>query len=62
MIMVLNNSCYAAMKRLHLSFYPDGDAAKSGIFDGVNIPGAPTTKSWQHPSAATENGWKTPNA
>ena len=39
MIMVLNNSCYAAMKRLHLSFYPDGDAAKSGIFHGVNIPG-----------------------
>ena len=27
------------MKRLHLSLYPDGDAAKSGIFHGVNIPG-----------------------
>ena len=40
MIVVFNNSCYAAMKRLHLSFYPDGDAAKSGIFHGVNIPGS----------------------
>ena len=27
------------MKQLHLSLYPDGDAAKSGIFHGVNIPG-----------------------
>ncbi len=39
MIVVFNNSSYAAMKRLHLSFYPDGDAAKSGIFHGVDIPG-----------------------
>jgi thiamine pyrophosphate-dependent acetolactate synthase large subunit-like protein len=39
MIVVFNNSSYAAMKRLHLSFYPDGDAAKSGISHGVNIPG-----------------------
>lgn len=39
MIVVFNNTSYAAMKRLHLSFYPDGDAAKSGIFHGVNIPG-----------------------
>ena len=39
MILVFNNSSYAAMKRLHLSFYPDGDAAKSGISHGVNIPG-----------------------
>ncbi|MDP7587940.1 MAG: thiamine pyrophosphate-binding protein [Dehalococcoidia bacterium] len=39
MIVVFNNSSYAAMKRLHLSFYPDGDAAKSGIFHGVSIPG-----------------------
>ena len=27
------------MKRLHLSFYPEGDAAKPGIFHGVDIPG-----------------------
>ena len=27
------------MKRLHLSLYPDGDAATSGIFHGVNLPG-----------------------
>ena len=40
MIVVFNNSCYAAMRRLHLSFYPDGDAAKSGIFHGANIPGS----------------------
>ena len=39
MIVVFNNASYAAMKRLHLSFYPDGDAAKSGIFHGVDIPG-----------------------
>jgi acetolactate synthase-1/2/3 large subunit len=39
MIVVFNNTSYAAMKRLHLSFYPDGDAAKSGIFHGVDIPG-----------------------
>ena len=39
MIVVFNNTSYAAMKRLHLSFYPEGDAAKSGIFHGVDIPG-----------------------
>ena len=39
MIVVFNNASYAAMKNLHLSFYPDGDAAKSGIFHGVEIPG-----------------------
>ena len=39
MIVVFNNASYAAMKSLHLSFYPDGDAAKSGIFHGVDIPG-----------------------
>ncbi|MCH7494103.1 class I tRNA ligase family protein, partial [bacterium] len=39
MIVVFNNASYAAMKNLHLSFYPDGDAAKSGIFHGVHIPG-----------------------
>ena len=39
MIVVFNNASYAAMKSLHLSFYPDGDAAKSGIFHGVHIPG-----------------------
>lgn len=39
LIVVFNNTSYAAMKRLHLSFYPDGDAAKSGIFHGVDIPG-----------------------
>ena len=27
------------MKRLHLSLHPDGDAATSGIFHGVNLPG-----------------------
>ena len=39
MIVVFNNTSYAAMKRLHLSIYPDGVAAKSGIFHGVDIPG-----------------------
>ena len=39
MIVVFNNAGYASMKSLHLSFYPDGDAAKSGIFHGVDIPG-----------------------
>ena len=39
MIVVFNNTSYAAMKRLHLSFYPEGAAAKTGIFHGVDIPG-----------------------
>ena len=39
LIVVFNNASYAAMKSLHLSFNPDGDAAKSGIFHGVDIPG-----------------------
>ena len=39
MIVIFNNTSYAAMKRLHLSFYPEGDAAKTGIFHGVDIPG-----------------------
>ena len=39
MIVVFNNASYAAMKSLHLSFYPEGEAAKSGIFHGVHIPG-----------------------
>ncbi len=39
MIVVFNNTSYAAMKRTHLSFYPDGVAAKSSIFHGVDIPG-----------------------
>jgi thiamine pyrophosphate-dependent acetolactate synthase large subunit-like protein len=39
LIIVFNNGCYASMRRNHLSFYPLGDSATSGIFYGVNIPG-----------------------
>ena len=39
LIIVFNNASYAAMKSLHLAFYPDGAAAQSGIFHGVDIPG-----------------------
>ena len=39
LIVVFNNASYAAMKSLHLSFYPGGTAAQSGIFHGVDIPG-----------------------
>ena len=39
LIVVFNNASYAAMKSLHLSFYPEGTAAQSGIFHGVDIPG-----------------------
>lgn len=39
LIVVFNNASYGAMKSLHLSFYPEGTAAQSGIFHGVDIPG-----------------------
>ena len=39
LIVVFNNSGYAAMKSLHLSFYPEGAASQTGIFHGVDIPG-----------------------
>ena len=36
---IFNNGNYEAMRRNHLHYYPDGDAARSGIFHGVFIPG-----------------------
>ena len=39
LIVVFNNASYAAMKSLHLSFYPEGVASQTGIFHGVDIPG-----------------------
>jgi acetolactate synthase-1/2/3 large subunit len=39
LIIVFNNGCYASMRQNHLHYYPDGDAATSGIFHGVHIPG-----------------------
>lgn len=36
---VFNNANYEAMRRNHLHYYPDGDAARSGIWHGVHIPG-----------------------
>ena len=36
---IFNNGNYEAMRRNHLHYYPDGDAAKSGIYHGVFIPG-----------------------
>ena len=37
--MVFNNGNYSAMKGSHLDFYPQGVAASTGIFHGVNISG-----------------------
>jgi acetolactate synthase-1/2/3 large subunit len=39
LIVVFNNGCYASMKQNHLHYYPNGNAAASGIFHGVHIPG-----------------------
>ena len=36
---VFNNGNYEAMRRNHQHYYPDGDAARSGIWHGVHIPG-----------------------
>ncbi len=36
---VFNNGNYEAMRSNHLHYYPEGDAASSGIFHGVHIPG-----------------------
>ena len=36
---LFNNGSYEAMKGNHLAYYPDGDAARSGIWHGVHIPG-----------------------
>ncbi len=34
-----NNGSYAPLRQLHLQFNPEGTAATSGIFHGVDIPG-----------------------
>ena len=34
-----NNGGYEAMRGNHLAYYPDGDAARAGIWHGVHIPG-----------------------
>jgi acetolactate synthase-1/2/3 large subunit len=39
LIIVFNNGSYAAMKGSHLQFYPQGAAATTGVFHGVDIPG-----------------------
>ena len=39
MTILFNNGSYEAMRGNHLNYYPDGDAARSGIFHGVHIPG-----------------------
>ena len=39
MVVVFNNGNYEAMRSNHLHYYPKGDAAESGIFHGVHIPG-----------------------
>ena len=39
MTVIFNNGSYEAMRSNHLHYYPDGDAATSGIWHGVNIPG-----------------------
>ena len=39
LIVVFNNGKYAAMQGSHLSFYPQGVAAQTGVHHGVDIPG-----------------------
>ena len=39
LIVVFNNGKYAAMGNSHLSFYPEGVTAQTGIHHGVDIPG-----------------------
>lgn len=39
LIVVFNNGTYSAMKGSHLDFYPQGVAAKTGAFHGVDISG-----------------------
>ena len=39
MTVIFNNGNYEAMRRNHLHYYPDGDAAHSDIWHGVHIPG-----------------------
>ena len=39
LIIVFNNGSYSAMKGSHLDFYPQGVAASTGVFQGVNISG-----------------------
>ena len=36
---LFNNGGYAAMRGNHLNYYPDGAAARAGIYHGVHIPG-----------------------
>jgi acetolactate synthase-1/2/3 large subunit len=39
LIVVFNNGGYGVMKRSHLDFYPQGIAAGTGVFHGVDIAG-----------------------
>ena len=39
LIVVFNNGKYAAMGNSHISFYPEGVTAQTGIHHGVDIPG-----------------------
>ena len=36
---IFNNGSYEAMRGNHLNYYPDGAAARAGIYHGVSIPG-----------------------
>ena len=36
---LFNNQCYEAMRGNHLAYYPDGVAARSNVWHGVDIPG-----------------------
>lgn len=41
LMVVMNNQGYAAMKRIHLGYYPDGWAARTGDFPGTDILPSP---------------------
>ncbi len=58
LIVVFNNGKYAAMGNSHISFYPEGVTAQTGIITGWTSP-APTTRSWWRHSGATGSALKT---
>ena len=51
--MVFNNRQYLSMKLNHLRFYPDGAAATTGHFHGVDLCSQPDSRSWPPPFRMT---------
>ena len=49
LVVVFNNGSYASMKNNHLRSYPEGAAARSGHFRGVDLSAQPTPRPWPAP-------------